>query len=257
MSRTSTGAAGGGFPLGDATQLPLTGEAHPLNREFVRWMSWSNGIVVLLGLALFLLYALLSAQKTTEPVARSVRIVRYTDLGVPPSIARPAPPQLNVAQAVAPPSIGVPEPVPIVEAETPTIATQTEMSEALPDPTATGFGSGTGDSLVIEGEPGGVVDELPAPDDFVLVESEPERLRMDPPVYPKVAIDAGVEGTVIVQALVSKEGKVLRARALDGPQMLHDAAIACAKTAVFRPALTQNKPVDVWVVMPITFRLRQ
>ena len=248
----------GAINLADATTLPLTGEQHPLNREFVRWMSWASATALLLGLALFLLWILWNSRQEAPPAARPIRLVRYTDLGVPPSIARPAPPQLNIAQAVAPPSIGVPEPVPVMEAEAPTIATQTEMTEEIPSQSTGDFGMGGGDSLVVGGESGsGTGDEHPSPEDFIAVESDPERLRMDPPVYPKVAVDAGVEGTVIVQALISREGKVLKARVLDGPEMLHEAAIACARTAIFRPALTQNKPVEVWVVMPITFKLRK
>jgi len=133
------------------------------------------------------------------------------------------------------------------------------MTEELTSQSSGDFGLGGGDSLVVGGEPGDGTggDEHPAPEDFIAVESDPERLRMDPPVYPQVAVDAGVEGTVIVQALVSRDGKVLKVRVLDGPEMLHESAIVCAKTAIFRPALTQNKPVEVWVVMPITFKLRR
>jgi len=43
---------------------------------------------------------------------------------------------------------------------------------------------------------------------------------------------------------------------VQGQPMLNDAAVASAKTAIFRPALQQNRPVEVWVVMPITFKLR-
>ena len=50
----------------------------------------------------------------------------------------------------------------------------------------------------------------PAPDDFVAVDEEPVRLRIDPPVYPDVALPAGVEGTVLVRVLVGKNGKVSR-----------------------------------------------
>lgn len=247
----------GAFSLADAPRLPLTGEQHPLNREFARWMSWANGLALVFGVLAFALWMLSGKLKKEAPVMREVHIVRYTELGVPPSIARSATavPQINIAQAVAPPSIGVPEPVPAVEAQTTTIATQTEISEAVPAVSATGLGIGTGDSLVVEGPPA-AVDEHPAPEDFVPVDVEPVRLRIDAPVYPDVAMQAGVEGTVTVRALVGRNGKVIKAQVIEGPEALHDAAIACARTAVFRPAMTQNEPVEVWVAMPITFKLR-
>jgi protein TonB len=249
--------------------LPLAGERHPLNRDYVRWLTRGNAAALGVGLAVFLAWWLWNGRTPPEPPRRPVRLVRYTELSVPPSIAAPAPPQMavSIARAVAPPTIAVPEPVPVAEAEETTVATQEEM--AAPDApvavTGEDFGVGSGDSLVMGGGGGaggvlGVGDgdgDHPSPEDFVAVDSDPERLRMDAPVYPPVAVEAGVEGTVIVQALITKEGKVLKVRVLEGPEMLHESAIACAKTAIFRPALAQNQPVEVWVVMPITFKLRK
>lgn len=265
--RSAADAAAGGvphipwaFPLAGAPSLPLTGEQHPLRREFARWMSWANGATLLLVLAVFAGWAWWS-QRTPEapPVARQVKIVRYTDLGVPPSIARPSAPQVNVAEEIAkieapPPVIAVPEPVADEKAQTRTIATQAEIAEALEPLTLEdlGSGSGDGDSLVIDVD----IDTSPSPFEFVAVEEEPVRLRIDPPVYPELARDAGIEGTVLVQVLVGRDGKVKDVIYVDGPEALKEAAFACARTAVWKPALMDNKPVEVWVVMPVTFRLR-
>ena len=240
------------FSLVEAGRLPLTGDRHPLQRESMRWLYWANGVALLTAAVIFTGWYLWSHRTTEEPEMRPVRIVRYTELGVPPSISRPSVPQIAIAQAVAPPSIGVPEPVPDVQAQAPTIATQTEMAEELEPVSLSDLGVGTGDSLIIE------VDESitsPSPDEFVAVDEEPVRLRIDPPVYPEMARDAEVEGTVLVRVLVGTDGKILDCLVIDGPQALHDAAVVCAKTAVFKPALVQNKPVEVWVMMPITFRL--
>jgi protein TonB len=207
---------------------------------------------LVVGLALFLAWVLWSGAGKEEPVEHRVRIVRYADLGVPPSIAAPSVPQIKVSEAVAPPSIGVPEPVPDAMAQTPTIATVGEMSEALAPITLTDLGLGGGDSLVIdlEGEGG------PGPQEFIQVDEEPVRISMTPPVYPEVARSAEVEGTVTVRALVGKDGRVKEVLIVQGQPMLNDAAIASARTAVFRPALQGHRPVEVWVLMPITFRLR-
>ena len=111
---------------------------------------------------------------------------------------------------------------------------------------------GGGDSLVVELD----IEQEPAPDDFVPVQEEPVRISIDPPVYPDVAMSAEVEGTVIVRALVGKDGRVKKCIVVDGQPLLNDAAIECAKTAVFRPALLDHRPVEVWVLIPVTFRLR-
>ena len=240
------------FSLDAAPSLPLTGERHPLRHEFARWLLWANGIVLVLGLLATGVWSLASRRETRAPVLREVKIVRYTELGVPPSIARPSVPQIAIAQAVAPPSIGVPEPVPDVQAPTATIATQTEMSEALAPVSMEDLGGGTGDSIVVEVDIS--TERSPSPEEFVAVEEEPVRLRIAPPVYPQVATQAGVEGTVIVRALVGKDGRVKDCIVLDGPEMLREAAIDCARTAVFKPALLQRKPVEVWVMIPVTFK---
>jgi len=240
------------FSLAEAPRLPLTGADHPLGRERARWLTWANGLALAAGLVLFLGWNLWSGSRQAAPVERRVRIVRYADLGVPPSIATPSVPQVKVSEEVAPPAIGVPQPVPDAMAQTPTIATVGEMSEALKPITMSDLGTGTGDSLVIdlEGEGG------PGPNEFVQVDEEPVRITMTPPVYPEVARSAEVEGTVLVRALVGKDGRVKEVRVVQGNPMLNAAAIASAKTAVFRPALQQHRPVEVWVVMPITFKLR-
>ena len=60
----------------------------------------------------------------------------------------------------------------------------------------------------------------------------------------------------MVRSLVGKDGRVKRCVIVDGNPLLNEAAIECAKTAVFRPALQDNRPVEVWVIIPVTFRMR-
>lgn len=249
------------FKLDDAPSLPLTGDRHPLRREFARWLAWASGATLVICLAAFGLYGWL-ASRTPEaaPVLHQVKIVRYTDLGVPPSIAKPAVPQVNVAQAVQdlaapPPVIAVPEPVPDEQAQTQTIATVDQMAEALEPLTMTdiGAGVGEGDSLVVDLPAG---DVAPAPDEFIAVDEEPVRLRIDNPVYPDVALAAGIEGTVVVRVLVGTDGKVKDVMVLEGPEALREAADRCARTSVWKPAVVENKPIAVWVMMPVTFKTR-
>lgn len=248
------------FALDDAPALPLVGERHPLRREMARWLATAGGVtllVVVILLAAWLWWT--HRAPPAAPVARQVKIVRYTDLGVPPSIARPAAPQINVAEAVAriaapPPKIAIPEPVADEKATTQTIATQTEMAEALAPITFDGAGSGVGDgdSLVVDMD----VDLSPAPEEFVAYDQEPVKVSQDVPDYPSVARSAGIEGTVLVRVLVGKNGRVKDAIYIDGPEALKDAALKSARSSVWRPALVDHKPIEVWVNMPVTFRLR-
>lgn len=240
------------FSLSQVMHFPISGSLHPLNRERWKWLIWGQILVILLAI---LSYAGWKTWRHLHPepaVVHNVRFVRsMADLGVPPSLTqqvRPTIPRVDIAAAAPKPVIARPEPVPEAQAQKPTIATTTEARDALA-PVTVGSVGAPGESLVISDE------KSPSPEDFVPVEEQPVRIRIDPPVYPDVARQAQVEGTVIVQGLVGKDGKVKNCRIVEGNEMLREAAIACAKTAVFKPALMGGKPVEVWVVFPITFKL--
>jgi TonB family protein len=238
------------FSLANAGQLPVTGELHPLRREFSRWLTWSNVICIGIGGALFVGWYLYSHANKEDAVPRNVQIVKFTELGVPPSIQKESAPQVNVAENITPPTIGVPEPVPDAEATESTIASQSEMSDALAPITASEMGNGN-DSLVVD------TDHAPGPGEFVPFDELPVLLSVQPPVYPEMVREAGIDGTVTVQVLVGKDGKVKQAQAIDGPDPLRAPGVASARTAIFKPALQGTSPVEVWVMVPITFQLNR
>jgi protein TonB len=75
-------------------------------------------------------------------------------------------------------------------------------------------------------------------------------------VYPDIAREAGVEGTVLVRVLVGEDGFVKEQMIVQSVPMLDEAAAQAAADAVFKPALQKDKPVAVWMVIPIEFQLR-
>jgi periplasmic protein TonB len=237
------------FPLASAAHLPVTGDLHPLRKEFTRWLSWSNAIVIVTCGAIFGSWYFYSQANKAEEVPRNVQIVKFTELGVPPSIAKESAPTVNVAEAIVPPTIGVPEPVPDAEATESTIASQQEMSDALAPITASDM-MGSGDSLVVDNS-----GRTPGPGEFVPFDELPVLLSVQPPVYPEMVREAGIDGTVTVQVLVGKDGKVKQAQAIDGPEPLRASGLASARSALFKPALQGTSPVEVWVMVPITFQL--
>ncbi len=237
------------FSLANAEHLPVTGDLHPLRKEFTRWLTWSNVIVIAVGAVIFGSWYFYAHANKAEEVPRNVQIVKFTELGVPPSIAKESAPTLNVAEAIVPPTIGVPEPVPDAEATESTIASQQEMSDALAPITASDM-MGSGDSLVVDNS-----GRTPGPGEFVPFDELPVLLSVQPPVYPEMVREAGIDGTVTVQVLVGKDGKVKQAQAIDGPEPLRASGLASARTALFKPALQGTSPVEVWVMVPITFQL--
>jgi protein TonB len=178
----------------------------------------------------------------------SVIVVPYRELAAPPPLTQNAPPpQVAIAQPVAPPTIGVAVPVPDAQAPPEqTIASQEEIAQVTP-----GVEQGKGDIVV---QPPSE-DELPKFGDYVYVEELPEAITKVPPSYPDLAREAGVDGQVVVQALVGKDGRVKDTRVVKSIAMLDEAAVAAVKQWVFKPALSNNKPVAVWVAVPVRFSL--
>jgi len=93
--------------------------------------------------------------------------------------------------------------------------------------------------------------------DFIVVEREPELVWMRKPAYPDLAREAGIEGTVLVRVLVGADGTTQQVQLLQSVLGLDETAVEAAKTAVFKPALQQGRPVAVWVVIPIEFDLHR
>ncbi len=76
--------------------------------------------------------------------------------------------------------------------------------------------------------------------------------------YPEIAQEAGIEGTVIVQAFIDKGGKVTDTVILKGiPNTgLDEAAMAAIRKTRFRPAKQRDRAVGVWISIPVNFKLR-
>ncbi len=77
-------------------------------------------------------------------------------------------------------------------------------------------------------------------------------------VYPDIAREAGIEGTVIIQAFVDKKGRVKDTVVLSGiPNTgLDEAAAEAIRKTKFKPAKQRERPVGVWISIPVNFKLR-
>ena len=87
------------------------------------------------------------------------------------------------------------------------------------------------------------------------VGEKPELIRPVPPTYPPIARKAGIEGTVYINVLVGPDGRVQKAEVAKGLKILHKAALEAARQCSFKPARQLDRPVKVWVTIPIQFRL--
>jgi TonB family protein len=109
------------------------------------------------------------------------------------------------------------------------------------------------DDLFKEGRP---ADSLPAFGEYVYIEELPEAVTKVLPEYPPGARRAAVDGTVLVQVLVGKDGRVKNTRIVKSIPMLDEAALTAVRHWVFKPALSQSgMPEAVWGAVPVRFTL--
>ena len=76
--------------------------------------------------------------------------------------------------------------------------------------------------------------------------------------YPETAREAGIEGKVFIEFIVTKEGKVINSKILKGihPQCDEAARRVVANSADWTPGTQRDREVNVKVVLPISFKLK-
>jgi TonB family protein len=75
------------------------------------------------------------------------------------------------------------------------------------------------------------------------------------PAYPESAKISGVEGDVIMDALISKEGTVKRVHVMEGDSRLRSAAEEAVYKWRYRPYVLHGKPVEVATTVTVNFNL--
>lgn len=108
----------------------------------------------------------------------------------------------------------------------------------------------------------GVPDAPPAPVDEGPIRvggqiKEPRKTREIKPVYPEIARKARIEGVVILEITVSKQGKVRDVKVLRGLAMgLTEAAVEAVKQWEYEPSTLNGRPVEVLVTVTVRFNLQ-
>jgi protein TonB len=227
-------------------------EEHVLKRKAKKFLTIGLLIAAAIHLGLMGLYWGSIAFSKEEPPTRVVRIMTYSELGPPPSIdaTSAVAPSVSVAQQAAKPTVGIPVPVPDAEVNPEqTFATQQELSEI-----ASPVGEGTG--IKVTEEDIQITDDNAPPPAFVPFEKEPVLIKKVDPVYPKLAREAELEGTVHVNVWVDKQGKVRDVKVLKSTsEIFIQPVVDAVKQWQFSPAMMKNGPVAVWVAVPFRFSL--
>ena len=75
------------------------------------------------------------------------------------------------------------------------------------------------------------------------------------PVYPPDAIQARVQGVVILECTISPTGKVVQVKALRGIPLLTEAAIEAVKQWEYTPTELNGVAVPVIMTVTVNFKL--
>jgi len=75
------------------------------------------------------------------------------------------------------------------------------------------------------------------------------------PVYPAEAKAKGLQGTVKLQAVIDKEGKVKEVKVLSGPEELVPPSVEAVKQWEYQPTLLNGDPVEVMTDITVNYTL--
>lgn len=82
-------------------------------------------------------------------------------------------------------------------------------------------------------------------------------LSLPKPAYPLTARSARLTGVVVVEVVIDITGKVISAKAVSGPVLLQQAAVAAAYQAKFSPTILSDQPVKVVGTINYNFAIAQ
>jgi len=159
-----------------------------------------------------------------------------------------APKIINIQKMTAPTSI--PKNIAMVKDEAPVIYTNSSD-------TGVANGTGIGD-LLGSGPTGPPPPPKPVTPSRIRVGGSVEAasiINKVTPQYPPIAKTAHVSGTIILHAIISKDGSIQELQYVSGPPLLMKAAMDAVKEWRYKPTLLNGEPVEVDTTIDVVFTL--
>ena len=223
-----------------------------------RWMMLPFAVilhVVIIGSAVAL--SLWYIEEIPDP---PIPVSFYVQAAPPPP---PPPPPPKAAAQKAQPKVEQPQSNQMVA---PVV-----IPDALPKPSADTGGEGVEGGVeggvpggvmggVLGGVPGGVLGGIPGGEEPMRVGGEvkePVEISRVKPQYPEAARKARMQGVVILEAIITKDGSVSDVRVLRGINpLLDNAAMRAVQQWKYKPATFNGRPVPVYLTVTVTFTLQ-
>ncbi len=201
-------------------------------------------VVVLLVVPLYAMGALPGIRVVPEFIAATPAEV--PEPPPPPSVARNPQPSTEVARDAAPTSAPEriePEAAPIIRGVPidgpPGVHGGIPGGEPLPTPPALPPPPKPNAPLI----PGGDI-------------RVPQKTRHVAPIYPAIARGSGIQGVVILEAVIGENGRVRDVRVLRSIRLLDQAAIDAVRQWQFTPTLLNGEPVPIVMTVTVSFELK-
>jgi protein TonB len=229
-------------------QLVVSGEMQKTHKP---WAVTLSAIVQTLILGVMILIPLIYTEALPKGMLNTFLVA--------PAPPPPPPPPQPVVKAVKAPKIiniqkmtaptVIPKNIAVVKDEAPVIYTNS----------GEGVNGGTGNVL------GGLIGSGPAGPPPP--KATPSRIRVGgnveaaslinkvTPQYPPIAKTAHVSGTVVLHAIISKEGTIQELQYVSGPPLLMKSAMDAVKEWRYKPTQLNGEPVEVDTTIDVVFTL--
>jgi periplasmic protein TonB len=179
---------------------------------------------------------------------------------VPKAVEKPHVTEIDNGQLKAPTKI--PEKIAMIKEEAP------------PPPSSGGVEGGVVGGVpggqaggVVGGVLGSIVTQAPIAMPKAVVPAPPQRVKVSggvvaglllnkvQPSYPPLAKQARIQGTVVLQAVIGKDGSIQHLKALSGHPMLIQSAIDAVSRWKYKPYILDGEPVEVDTQVTVNFTL--
>jgi protein TonB len=219
--------------------------------------AWTLGVSIVFHLCVIsgiIVAPLFATGDLPEPRRAAPEYILVTaHIPEPPALRRPPTTVPSTATApLTPPDTITPEPAQPVVAPGPT-----DFDPVVGDPNGIGLTPGgvvVGDPLPPPPTP------APAPKELYRVGGNirpPQKIRDVAPRYPTMAQAAGIEGLVILEAVIGEDGSVQNVRVLRGKPLLDQAAVDAVQQWRFTPTLLNGQPVPVVMTVTVSFSMKR
>ena len=205
------------------------------------------GLISALALHAVAIATVLSHPPARSAIAATMPIMVSLITSAPTTEPKTPPRPLPVRPPVEPTRSKPIEPLPLVATTSETSAQFVAPPPAVRELPAIGAPPRQADSA-----PSAAASSAP-----VLPRFDAAYLQNPPPVYPPLARRMAEQGRVLLRVLVTQNGAAERVelRTSSGSARLDHAALDTVKRWRFVPALQGDRPVDAWVLVPISFSL--